>query len=182
MCGSGYNRGRDSTAFSSFHGAHLHLHLPVTKPCRQLAIKTARILVETSISSSRTAENVHGQRGGTAATHPARRAKPQHLSASRYSSGANASTPLRGTPLLSKTSSVHNKASHPGSATATRNYDPPEELWVSGDQVLRTMGGGYLLVTTLCTLSKAIPPTMAIESISLQLAGMKKNADPDDVL
>ncbi|CAM9652718.1 unnamed protein product [Ascophyllum nodosum] len=36
----------------------------------------------------------------------------------------------------------------------------------SGNDILRTMGGGYLVVTVLCTLSRAIPATTPMESLS----------------
>lgn len=133
--------------------------------CRKLAIITARVLVETSVLSARTAEALPRQ-AGSAATNPTSRDEPKHFSTSRRSTIASSGT----LPVEKRRNS--------GTANTKRSTVPPEEVCVSGDQVLRTMGGGYLVVATLHTLSRAIPITAVIESLSLQLAGTER-ADRD---
>lgn len=134
---------------------------PLFQCCRKLAIITARVLVETSIFPARTAESWQRQTSA-AATNPTMREEQQHFFASR-----------RSTIASSGATSVK-KTRNSGTATATKSTAHPEEGCVSGDQVLRKMGGGYLVVATLHTLSRVIPVTTAIESLSLQLAGMQR--------
>ncbi|CAN0376641.1 unnamed protein product, partial [Pylaiella littoralis] len=60
----------------------------------------------------------------------------------------------------------------PRSSTAPGDRYDGDSSWVSGDEILRTLGGGYLAVTALCTLSRAV----ALQGMMKQAADASKVA------
>lgn len=124
---------------------------------RLTAIRAARVLVETPFTSDQAAAH------GVTACGRHQAEATQQSNASRRPSDTLSKSGLENTARTFGTSS----------ARTTRSA-------CAGDEVLRSMGGGYLVITTLCTLGRAIFTAASIESRWLRVSGDGEQREEED--
>lgn len=135
---------------------------------RQCAMKIARIIVEAPLPSSKEPRS-----GTTARAQTSAQTMNQRDSARPYSRLAVQARQehFYSVPQRYQQSNIRFETP-PRTFGAFSNFEG-----YTGDRVLRSMGGGYLIVTILGTLSRAIPTTAPVETIFLPVPGCRGQRD-----
>lgn len=137
--------------------------LPENTPVpRKISIEIAQSLVEFPLSPTASvgSDDASGQGRNVSQLQAARMQRARHRRPSYHPEATKPTPTTKVSAGGSVSATVNANSNSPTSALGTRSSSPAEPVCdgsrAGGDEVLRSMGGGYLTVTALCTLSRAL--------------------------